>query len=73
MYFLNENSLKTICFSYIHSYMTYANIAWARAYTTKLKKINLPQKRAVCLVFNEDRLSHSRPLLQEINALKFYA
>ena len=28
-YFLNEHSLKTIYFSYIHSYLNYANTAWA--------------------------------------------
>ena len=67
-YFSNEHSLKTIYFSYIHSYLKYANIAWA----TKLKKINLLQKRAVRFVFNEDRLSHSRPLLQKINAYNVY-
>ena len=37
-YFLNEHSLKTIYFSYIHSYLNYANIAWASTYVTKLKK-----------------------------------
>ena len=57
-YFLNEHSLKTIYFSYIHSYLNYANIAWASTYVTKLKKINLLQKRAVRFVFNEDRLSY---------------
>ena len=30
------------------------------------------QKRAVRFVFNEDRLSHSRPLLRKINALNVY-
>ena len=37
-YFLNEHSLKTIYFPYIHSYLNYANIAWASTYATKLKK-----------------------------------
>ena len=37
-YFLNEHSLKTIYFSYIHSYLNYANIAWVSTYVTKLKK-----------------------------------
>ena len=37
-YFLNKHSLKTICFSRIHSYLNYANIAWASTYVTKLKK-----------------------------------
>ena len=36
-YFLNEHSLKTVCFSCIHSYLNYANIAWASTYVTKLK------------------------------------
>ena len=71
-YFLNEHSLKTIYFFYIHSYLNYANIAWVSTYVTKLKKINLLQKRAVRFVFNEDRLSHSRPLLRKIDALNVY-
>ena len=29
-YLLNESSLKRIYFAYIHSYLNYANIAWAR-------------------------------------------
>ena len=37
--FLNEDSLKTVYFSYIHSYLNYANIAWANnTYATKLKR-----------------------------------
>ena len=71
-YFLNEHSLKTIYFFYIHSYLNYANIAWVSTYVTKLKKINLLQKRAVRFVFNENRLSHSRSLLQKINSLNVY-
>ena len=37
-YFLNEHFLKTIYFSFIHSYLNYVNIAWASTYVTKLKK-----------------------------------
>ena len=70
-YFLNDLSLKTIYFSYIHSYLNYANIAWARTYARKLKN-KFVQKRAVCFVFNEDRLSYSRPLLRKINAVNVY-
>ena len=72
-YFLNEHSLKTNYFSYIHSYLNYANIAWASTYVTKLKKKkDLLQKKAVLFVFNEYRLSHSRPPLRKINALNVY-
>ena len=31
-YLLDESSLKTVYFYYIHSYLNYANIAWASTY-----------------------------------------
>ena len=70
--FLDETSLKTIYFSYIHSFLNYANIAWASTHFTKLKTINYKQKQAARIVFDEDRLCHSRPLLRRLNALNVY-
>ena len=70
--FLDEKSLKTIYFSYIHSFLNYANIAWASTHFTKLKTINYKQKQAARIVFDKDRLRHSRPLLQNHNALNVY-
>ena len=70
--FLNEDSLKTVYFSYIHSYLNYANIAWASMYAWKLKRAYLKQKHAVCIVFNKDKLTHSKPLFKNLNALNVY-
>ena len=36
--FLNEDSLKTVYFLYIDSYLNYANIVWVSTYAKKLKK-----------------------------------
>ena len=69
---LDKESLKTIYFSYIHSYLNYANIAWASTYFTKLKLIHYQQKDAARIVFGEDRLTHSRLLLRSRNALNIY-
>ena len=69
---LDKESLKTIYCSYIHSYLNYANIAWASTYFTKLKPIHYQQKQAARIVFGEDRLTHSRPRLQSLNALNIY-
>ena len=55
--FLNGDSLKTVYFSYIHSYLNYANIAWASTYATKLKRVYLKQKHVVRIVFNEGKLT----------------
>ena len=70
--FLDETSLKTIYFSYIHSFLNYANIAWASTHFTKLKTINYKQKQAAGIVFDEDRLCYSRPLLRTLKVLNVY-
>ena len=56
--FLNEDSFKTIYVLFIHSYLNYANIAWASTYATKLKRVFLKQKHAIRIVFNKDKLTH---------------
>ena len=70
--FLDETSLKTTYFSYIHSFLNYAKIAWASTHFIKLKKINYKRKQAARVVFDEDRLCHSRPLLRRLNAFNVY-
>ena len=70
--FLNDSSLKTVYFSYIRSCLNYANIAWASTYATKLKRVYLKQKHAVRIVFNKDKLTHSKPLFENLNALNVY-
>ena len=54
------------------TYLNYANIAWASTQKTKLKIINIKQKHAVRITFNENRLCHSQPLLKALNALNVY-
>ena len=66
--FLDEDSLKTVYFSYVHSYLNYANIAWASTYATKLKIVYLKQKHVARIVFNKDKLTHSKPLFENLNA-----
>ena len=68
-YLLNQSCLKCISFAYIHSYLNYANIAWASTYQTKLKAIQLLQKCVVRIMFNENNMTHSRSLLRSLGAL----
>ena len=69
---LDKESLKAIYFSFIHSYLNYANITWASKYFTKLKTIHYQQKHAARIIFDEDILTDSRPLLRSLNALNIY-
>ena len=38
--FLNKDSLLALYFSYIHSYINYANLVWGSTHRTYLRKIN---------------------------------
>ena len=69
---LENEILKSICFSYMHSYLSYDNIAKVNTNLTKQEKIHYLQKQAVRLTFNEDRFCYSIPLLKNLNALSVY-
>ena len=69
---INSKCLRSIYFSVIHSYINYANIAWASTNKTKLKKLFGKQKQAARIIFIQDRFTHARPLLKTLSALSFY-
>ena len=70
--YLNFESLKSLYFSFIHTYINYANIAWASANPSKLQNIFRKQKYAVRLVHKKDKFTHSKPLFKNINGLNVF-
>ena len=64
---LSASFFKSIYFSCIQTYFNYTNIAWANTQKTKLKMINIKQKHPARIIFNEDRLRRSQPLLKTLN------
>ena len=69
---LDFKNLLKIYFSFIHIYISYANIAWASTFKTKLQGILKKQKHAARITFHANRLDHARPLLKEMKALNVY-
>ena len=69
---INSKCLRSIYVSFTHSYINYANIAWASTNKTKLKKLFGKQKQAGRIIFNQDRFTHACPLLKTLNALNVY-
>ena len=65
---LDLKTLLKIYFSSIHIYISYANIAWASTFKTKLQGILKKQKHAARITFHANRFDHSRPLLKEMKA-----
>ena len=57
---------------FIHSYINYANIAWASTNKTKLTKLFEKQKQAAPIIFNQDRFTHASPFLKTLNALNVF-
>ena len=37
--FLNAKAMKSLYFSFIHSYLTYGNVAWCSTFMNKTKKL----------------------------------
>ena len=69
---LDQTSLKNTYFSCIYYYLNYANITWASNHITISNKIRTEQKHAARIVFNKNKVSHSRPLLRSLNPLSVY-
>ena len=69
---LNFKNLLKIYFSFIHIYISYANIASASTFKTKLQGILKKQNHAARITFHANRLDHTSPLLTEMKALNVY-
>ena len=69
---LSKKCLKDIYYSFIHSYISYCNIAWASTSSSALKKIYIKQKQASRVICNMHKCAHAKPLLREIKALNVY-
>ena len=69
---LNTNCLKQLYFSFIHSYINYANVAWGSTHKSKLMALYRQQKHASRLIFFESKQTHARPLMRKINALNIF-
>ena len=69
---LDIKNLLKIYFSFIHIYISNANIAWASTFKTKLQGLLKKQKHAAWITFHANRLDHVRPLLKEIKASNVY-
>jgi len=71
-HYLNKPLLKQLYFSFIHSYLSYANIVWASTHKSKLLPLYRRQKHAIRVISFKDRFTHAKPLLVKNNILSLY-
>ena len=67
--YLNKDSLLALYFSYIHSYINYANLVWGSTNRTYLRKINSQQEHPLRLMHNKNRFYHSKKLFESCEIL----
>ena len=69
---LSSYNLKQLYFSFVHSYLNYANIAWASTHKSKLTPLYRHQKHASRLIHFKDKFTHAQPILKSMNALNIF-
>ena len=70
--FLNKESLLALYYSYIQSYLNYANLAWGSTYLTNLRKLRSQQKHAIRIVHNKRKFEHTKELFKSASVLNLY-
>ena len=63
--FLDKETLLALFYSYIHSYLNYANLAWSSTYLTYLKTLRSQQKHAIRVVHNKTKFDHTKNFLNQ--------
>ena len=69
---LSKQCLNQLYFSFIHSYVNYANIAWASTSKSKLELLYRCKKHAARVIYHKDRYTHASPLLNDMKALNIF-
>ena len=70
--FLDKDSLLSLYFSYIHSYINYPNLASTSTHKNNLKEILCQQKHALRIEDNNVRSYHTKELFSSCNVLNVY-
>ena len=70
--YLSTESLLSLYYVYIHTYVNYANLAWASIIRTNLSKILSQQKHAICILFRKNRFSHTKELFVQNKVFDVY-
>ena len=70
--YLSKKCLLSLNYNYIHTYISYPNIAWGSTYISNLKQINSKQKHAIRIIYNKKKYETVRELLRSIKILNVY-
>ena len=67
---LSKRLMKQLYFSFSHSYLNNANVAWARTNKSNVISLYCHQKHAIRIIYDKDRFTHTKPLFKHAKSLK---
>ena len=70
--FLDKKLLHALYYSYIHTYLNYANLSWGSRNRTNLQKLLSQQKHAVRIINNRIRFDHTNKFLKSQKISNIY-
>ncbi len=69
-YIVPKYVLTTLYNTLVTPYLNYCNIIWASNYTSRLRPLEILQKRVIRILCNADRLAHTSSLFKQEHLLK---
>ena len=70
--FLSKHSSLTLYYSYIHTYLNYANLPWATTNRSNLKKLLSQQKHTIRIVNDKTHFENTKELFNSQKILNIY-
>ena len=70
-YTINQHGLKSLYYSFIHSYLNYGNIVWASTNKTRLKRTATKQREAI-RVIDDNINENSRQKMRKLKILNVH-
>ena len=68
----SKTLMKQIYFSFIHSFLNYANISWVSTSKSNLISLYQHRKHAIRIIYEKDRFAQTKPLFKHAKALAVY-
>ena len=66
---LSKRFMKKLYFSFIHSYLNCASIAWTSTNKSNLISLHRHQKHASRIIYDKNHFAHTKPLFKHSKAL----
>ena len=69
---LDKNTLITLYYAFIFTYLCYCNHVWGNTYITYLDKLYIMEKKVVRIIYGVKPRTHTKPLFEDVKILDIF-